>query len=186
MSPPSALALPPAPSLSRPCRTDWFGEAVGQGAGAGLRGQGSPSPPAPLCLHIAPQTFPDRTWWPEHPVARVTPPRPEPPAPSSVFGDFVGGSRAVQAHCGDDFGVSASFPVSPKTPVPAKGGTGTSCPAHPTMSPPRASGHKVRNRLPYYQHPMVTTGPGLASLSPASKIHLPRMLLSQQWLPQRQ
>lgn len=63
-----------SPSLSRPCRTDWFGEAVGQGAGAGLQGRGSPSPPAPLCLRIPPQTFPNRTWWPERPVPRVTHP----------------------------------------------------------------------------------------------------------------
>lgn len=154
------VSLPPAPSLSRPCRTDWFGEAVGQGAGTGLRGQGSPSPPAPLCLHTPPQSSPNRTWWPEHPVARVTHP-PEPPAPSSAVGDFI-----AQPHWGDDSGVSASFLVSSQTPVPARGGTGTSCPAHPMMSPQSQEQAAILD--------MVTTGPGLASLSPASKIHLPR------------
>lgn len=66
MSRPSVLAVPPAPSLSWPCRTDWFGEAIRQGGGVGggrVRGCGaSTSPPAPVCLYIAPQTFPNRTW----------------------------------------------------------------------------------------------------------------------------
>lgn len=68
------LALPPAPSLSRPCRKDWFGEAVGQGAGAGLRGQHQPS-----CSRVPPhrsQPFPTGPGGGQHPVVRATnPPR---------------------------------------------------------------------------------------------------------------
>lgn len=140
--PPSALALPPAPSLSRPCRTDWFGEAVGQGAGTGLRGQGSPSPPAPLCLHKPPQTSPNRTWWLEHPGKghSPTPRHPHPAQPLVI--SLVSPTGEMVLEC------QPRFWCLPKLPVPARGGTGTSCPAHPMMSPPRASDLKVRSRLP--------------------------------------
>lgn len=79
--------------------------------------------------------------------------------------------------------VSTSFLVSPKTPYPCQGRDWFLLPCTSHDVTPKGSDLRVRSRLPYYQHPMVTTGPGLASLSPASKIHLPGMLLSQQWLP---